>query len=207
LTVPHTATILDRPSVLTGPPEAIVAILRSAESERPDPRLSDVLQRFRREWGDLGRRRYPALGDALEDALQTALLKIISPARLDGLKDPARLEPWARSIFINAVMDVARDLRRHRGQRLTLGVADDPEEALRDRVPAGQPTPEETAAGRERLAIVAKTIEGLEVARLRFVDGLAEKDIAERLELSRDGVAGQLKRIRKAIRNALGESE
>jgi DNA-directed RNA polymerase specialized sigma24 family protein len=39
------------------------------------------------------------------------------------------------------------------------------------------------------------------------VDDLPEKEIAERLDLSRDGVAGQLKRIRKAIRNALEDPE
>ena len=50
---------------------------------------------------------------------------------------------------------------------------------------------------------MSRCIERLEVAKLRFVEDLPEKEIAERLGLSRDGVAGQLKRIRKAIRNAL----
>jgi RNA polymerase sigma factor (sigma-70 family) len=193
--------------VLTLSPESIVAILRSARSEAPDARLDEVLRALRRDWENLGRRRYPRLGDALEDALQTALLKVIAPRKLDGLKDPSRVMAWARSIFIHAVMDVARDARRHRGQRLAAGPDDDPEEILRDRLPALDPGPEELTAGRERLAIVAGCIERLEIARLRFVEDLTEKDIAERLELSRDGVAGQLKRIRKAIRNALEDSD
>jgi RNA polymerase sigma factor (sigma-70 family) len=193
--------------VLTVPPEVIVAILRSAGSASPDPRLDDVLQAFRREWQALGRRRYPKLGDALDDALQAALVKVISPAKLDGLKDAARVAAWGRSIFIHAVMDTARDSKRHRGHRLVAGPDDDPEDVLRDRVPALDPTPEEQACGRERLAIVARCIERLEIARLRFVEDLPEKEIAERLDLSRDGVAGQLKRIRKAIRNALEDPE
>ena len=94
-------------------PEAIVAILKSARADAPDPRLESVLQAFRSEWMSLGRRRYPSLGDALEDALQIAMLKVISPAKLDGLQDVARVEAWARSIFIHAVLDVVRDLRRH----------------------------------------------------------------------------------------------
>jgi RNA polymerase sigma factor (sigma-70 family) len=147
------------------------------------------------------------MGEALDDALQTALVKIISPDKLDGLKDPARVAPWARSIFIHAVMDVARDLRRHRGQRLAIGPDDDAEEFLRDRLPAADPTPEDQASERQRLAIVSRCIERLEVAKLRFVEDLPEKEIAERLGLSRDGVAGQLKRIRKAIRNALEGTE
>ena len=195
------------PAVLTITPEQTVAVLRSARTPTPDPRLENVLASFRREWQSLGRRRYPGMGEALDDALQTALLKIISPEKLDSLKDPSRIAPWARSIFIHAVMDVARDLRRHRGQRLAIGPDDDAEEFLRDRLPSADPTPEDQASGRERLAIVARVIERLEVAKLRFVEGMPEKDIAERLELSRDGVAGQLKRIRKAIRNALEDPE
>ena len=208
LDAPRTARAWSRADdVLTAPPETIVAILRSARSSRPDPRIDDVLAAFRREWETLGRRRYPTLGDALDDALQTALMKIISPRKLDGLKDPARLGAWGRSIFIHAVMDVARELRRHRGLQLGTTADDDPETVLRERLPAVDPTPEEQAADRERLAIVGRFIDRAEVARLRFVEGLPERDIAERLALSRDGVAGQLKRIRKAIRNAFGEVE
>jgi RNA polymerase sigma factor (sigma-70 family) len=193
--------------VLTVPPEVIVAILRSAGGAAPDPRLDDVLRAFRREWQVLGRRRYPKLGDALDDALQAALVKVIAPDKLDGLKDATRVAAWGRSIFIHAVMDAARESKRHRGQRLTAGPEDDPEDVLRDRLPALDPTPEEQACGRERLAIVARCIERLEIARLRFVEDLPEKEIAERLDLSRDGVAGQLKRIRKAIRSALEDPE
>ena len=193
--------------MLTTSPEIVVAILRSARTADPDPRLDLVLDAFRREWESLGRRRYPGLGDALDDALQLALLKIISPEKIAGLQDPARVAAWARSIFIHSVMDVARDLKRHRGQRIAAGPDEDPEDVLRERIPAIDPTPEDQASGRERLAIVARVIERLEVAKLRFVEGMPEKDIAERLELSRDGVAGQLKRIRKAIRNALEDPE
>lgn len=193
--------------MLTAPPEVIVAVLRSARSGEPDPRLDDVLRAFRREWEALGRRRYPALGDALEDALQTALVKLISPERLATLRDPARVGPWARSIFIHAVMDVARDLVRHRGGRIAHGPDEDPEEVLRDRIPATTPTPEDDLASRERVRIVAECIGRIEIAKLRFVEDLPEKDIAERLALTRDGVAGQLKRIRKAIRKALEDPE
>ena len=68
---------------------------------------------------------------------------------------------------------------------------------VRDRLPAGQPSPEEIALGRERLRIVARCIEKVEVARLRFIDGLTEKEIALRRRVTRDSVASQLKRFRK----------
>src|SRR5262249_52149283 len=85
--------------VLTGPPEAILGILRSAQSGTPDPRLGNVLEGFRRHWLALGRRRYPQLQDDLEDAVQTALLKLVSNEKLDTLRDADRLEARARGPF------------------------------------------------------------------------------------------------------------
>jgi len=106
------------------------------------------------------------------------------------------------------VLDLARDRRCELTRRSLLGrPGEDPEEVLRDRLPSATPTPEELVEARERLQIVARCVESLEVARLRFVEGLAEKDIAVRRGLTRDGVAGQLKRFRKALRRALGEPE
>jgi RNA polymerase sigma factor (sigma-70 family) len=194
--------------VIHGPPEAILAILRSAHSSTPDPRLGEVLEAFRRQWMAIARKRYPSLGDDLEDAVQSALLKLVSGERLDGLKDVDRIEAWARSIFVHAVLDVLRETGRHRSRRGYVGQGDDdPEESLREQLPADHPTPEELVAHRERLAIVAHCVRDLEVARLKFVDDLPEKEIAARQNLTRDGVAGQLKRIRKSLRIVLGDPE
>jgi RNA polymerase sigma factor (sigma-70 family) len=194
--------------VVTGPPEAIFAILRSAESGTPDPRLGEVLEAFRRQWLTIARKRYRGLQDDLEDAVQSALLKLISGEKLARLKDVGRLEAWARSIFVHTVLDVAREAGPHRARRTYLGHPDeDPEEALRDHLPADRPTPEETTAFRERLEIVARCIENIDVARLKFVEDLPEKEIAARQNLTRDAVAGQLKRIRRGLRIALGEPE
>ena len=194
--------------MLSGPPDTILAILRSALSGAPDPRLDDVLEAFRHQWMAIARRRYPGLENDLEDAVQCALLKLLSADKLDCLKDARRLEAWARSVFVNTVMDFARDGARHRRRRTYLGQPDeDPEDVLRDHVAADRPTPEETTAYHERLAIVARCVDQVEVARLRFVDGLPEKEIAARQRLTRDAVAGQLKRLRKGLRVALEEPE
>ena len=148
----------------------------------------------------------PPLQADVEDAIQNALLKPLSAEKLETLRDATRLEAWARSLFVHAVLDVARDRRRELTRRCVLGrPEDDPEELLRDHLPSAAPTPEELAAERERLRIVARCVESLEVARLRFVEGLPEKDIAVRRGLTRDAVAGRLKRFRKALRSALGE--
>ncbi len=194
--------------MLNGPPEAILAILRSAQSGAPDPRLTEVLEGFRRQWLGIARKRYAGLHEDLEDAVQTALAKLVAGDRLDRLKDASRLEAWARSLFVHTVLDVAREGMRHRRRRGYLGQPDeDAEDALRDRVPSHLPGPEEIMAYRERLAIVAECVERLDVARLKFVEDLPDKEIAARKHLTRDGVAGQLKRIRKGLRAAFGDGE
>ena len=120
------------PLVLKGPPEAILAILRSAQSGTPDPRLADVLEAFRSRWHAIARKRYRGMEDDVEDAVQAALLKLVSGDKLDRLKDVSRLEAWARSLFVNTVLDVAREGMRHRRGRTYVGQPDeDPEEALR----------------------------------------------------------------------------
>ncbi len=194
--------------MLTGTPESVLGILRSAHSPAPDPRLDTVLEGFRKHWLALGRRRYPQLHDDLDDAVQTALMKLLSSDKLDTLRDAERLEAWARSLFVHTVLDQARDGRRHSRRRLYVGgPEEDPEHALRDAVPDERDTPEDLASHRERLAIVARAASRLEVARLKFVEDLPEKDIATRQGLTRDSVAGQLKRIRKSLRQALDDPE
>jgi RNA polymerase sigma factor (sigma-70 family) len=182
--------------------------LRSAHSSAPDPRLQVVLEEFRKHWISLGRRRYPQLQDDLEDAVQTALMKLLSSDKLDSLREAERLEAWARSLFVHTVLDLARDSRRHARRRSYVGTPeDDPELALRDSLPDEADTPEDLASHRERLAIVARAASRLEVARLKFVEDLPEKEIAERQGLTRDSVAGQLKRIRKSLRQAFEDPE
>ena len=107
-----------------------------------------------------------------------------------------------------AVLDLARDRQRHNNRRTYVGTReDDPEHALRDTLPDWRPSPEELASHRERLAIVARTVSRLEVAQLRFVEDLPEKEIATRQGLTRFAVAGQLKRMRMTLRQALDDSE
>lgn len=196
------------PTLLNGTPDEIFAILRSASSGAPHPRLNEVLDAFRRHWLAIARRQYPAMHEDFEDVTQTALVRFLAPERLAQLQDVAKLEVWARSIFVNTMLDAIRDGRLERRRRVYLGRAqDDPEEFLRDRMPFRGPSPEEQYQQRERLRIVSRCIEKLEVARLKFVDGLPDREIAARRSLSRDAVAGQLKRLRRAAKEALRDPE
>ncbi len=154
----------------------------------------------------LVRLRYPSLGDDAEDVVQSALLKVVSPAKLATLGDPALTRSWARSVFVNVVLDHLRDVQRERAHRRWLGTTGtDPEDVLRERVPAASPGPEEAVRDRERLAIALEVVTSLEIGRQRFIDGLSEQEIAARCGTTRDAVAGQLKRLRRRVRQALGE--
>jgi len=181
-----------RPShPVAGPPAVVVRILRSAYSAPPDPRLESVLDAFRAHWLSVGRRRYPQLHDDLEDVIQNALIKLVSRDKLATLRDPARLEAWARSLFVRTVLDLLRESRRHTQQRSLLPP------------PNGHPTPEELASHRERLAIVARVTARLEIARSKFLEDLPAEEIARRYNLTRLAVSSRLKRARASLRQAL----
>jgi len=181
-----------RPShPVAAPPAVVVGILRSAYSAPPDPRLESVLGAFRAHWLSVGRRRYPQLHDDLEDVIQNALIKLVSRDKLATLRDPARLEAWARSLFVRTVLDLLRDSRRHTQQQTLLPP------------PNGHPTPEEIASHRECLAIVARVTARLEIARSKFLEDLPEEEIARRYNLTRLAVSSRLKRARASLRHAL----
>jgi RNA polymerase sigma factor (sigma-70 family) len=150
-----------------------------------------VLTAFRAHWLGFGRWRYPQLAGDLEDVIQNALIKLVSGRKLATLQDPARLEAWARSLFVRTVIDLVRDSGRHSQQRVYLPPLNE------------HPTPEELASHRERLAIVARLMARLEIARAKFVEDLPEKEIARRHHLTRLAVASRLKRARASLRQAL----
>ena len=199
-----TFIVHDRADVVTQPPDVVRAILWSASSAIPDPRLESVLTAFRTRWVGLGRRCYPQLGDNLEDAVQTALMKLVSRDKLATLHEVQRLDAWARSLFVRTVLDQIRATRRHSASRPGDATPEDNvEEALRHSSSSTNPTPEDLALHRERLGIVSRVTAGLEVARAKFVEDLPEKEIARRQNLTRPSVASRLKRTRKLLLQAL----
>lgn len=184
-------------------PADALTVLQSAASGRADPRLGDVLAALRGHWLAIARKRYPGLAADFDDAVQDAYAKLLSRTALDQVRDAARLEAWARRVFLNALFDLARDRRRSLDRAAACAEAvstfDQP-------MPASAPSAEEVACHRERLRIVASYISRLPIAKLKFADGLADRDIALRTKLTRDGVAGRLKRLRTELREGLGES-
>jgi RNA polymerase sigma factor (sigma-70 family) len=187
-------------------PGEVVAILRSARGGSPDHRLDDVLGTFQRQWR-VARKRYPGLDADIDDAIQDAMTKLTDPRRLDSLRDPTRVEAWARSLFVHTVLDLLRAEQTHTAGHVSREPSDDGDgESIVELLAIGAPGPEEIAAHEERLRLVRACIEGLEVARLKFIDDLPDLEIAARCNLTRDAVAGQLKRLRKQVRAALRAS-
>jgi len=182
-------------------------VLRSARGRDPDPRVSELLEAFRRQWRAVARRRYPRLGDDLDDAIQEAMTKLTDPARLDSLRDPERVEAWARSLFVHTVLDVLRAEHVHAGPRVTQAGDDDEGESIVDLLASATQGPEEIAAHQQRLRLVMAVIGSIDVARLKFLEDLPDNEIAARCNLTRDGVAGQLKRVRKRLRGVLDAAD
>ena len=60
-------------------------------------------------------------------------MKLVCSDKLDTLREADRLEAWARSLFVNTALDLARAGARHGNRRTYVGAPeDDPEHALRD---------------------------------------------------------------------------
>jgi RNA polymerase sigma factor (sigma-70 family) len=185
-------------------PTEVVAILQSAHTSSPDPQLADVLDAFRRQWDHIARWRYRQLGDSIEDAIQVALTKLVSPDKLRWLVDPSGVERWGWTLFANTAVDFLRDLGREHERRVGGdGRAVDVDELLRQRLPDLAPTPEEAVIARARVVKVLEMIGRVDAARLRWLEDLPEQEVAERLGTSRDAVAGQLKRLRRQLRELL----
>ena len=185
-------------------PTEVVAILRSAYTTVPDSRLTEVLEAFRHQWAAIARWRYRQLGDELDDAIQVAMAKLVSPDKLRLLVDPSGVERWGWTLFANTALDFLRDLGRQQDHRVVAdGRGGDPERLLRERVPDTEPTPEEATLMRVRVTSLLDAIAALPAARLRWLADLSEQEVADRLGTTRDAVAGQLKRLRRQLRGLL----
>src|SRR5262245_15085718 len=160
------------------PPREILAILISSQGTLPDPRLDEVLDWLQRCWRAIGRAKYPALGEELDDAVQKGLEKLFRPGVLTSFSDPDHVDVWVNGIFINAAIDLLRQRGRATRRRVWLGGPDeDSEEVLREKLAAVEPSPEDMAALRQSLRAVREAAERHEVPRLRFLEDLTEREI------------------------------
>jgi RNA polymerase sigma-70 factor, ECF subfamily len=153
----------------------------------PDPpawqSLRTELVRFvRRRVGDEA-----AADDIVHDVLLRALRELAGP------EPPVHLRGWLYRVTRNAIVDA------HRARR--------PSEVLPEDI-ASPPATSEAAAERELARCLTPLLATLpaayrEALTLADVDGMAQREIAERAGLSLSGAKSRVQRARKVLREAL----
>lgn len=150
----------------------------------------DVWSAFSQRLQALIRARVADPVDA-DDILQDVFLKV--HLRLDSLEDESRLAPWLFQITRNAITDY------YRGQRQTI--------ELQDTV-ASESEADDPDATRQLAGSLQDMIRWLppsyqEALTLAEIDGLSQKEVAERLDLSYSGAKSRVQRGRRLLREAL----
>lgn len=131
---------------------------------------------------------------AADDIVHDVLLRAL--AELEGPEPPVHLRGWLYRVTRNAIVDHFRARR--------------PTEELPEEIGAVPGPEEESSAERELARCLAPLLATLppdyrEALALAEVDGLAQREIAERAGLSLSGVKSRIQRGRRKLREAVLE--
>lgn len=134
----------------------------------------------------------------LQDALHETFRRAFEPAARQGFDGIRPYAPYLRTIARNVV------LRTFRAQRQMFPVADGEPAGDAVVLTDTEPSAESGALHREMQAIVRAfldTLEGRdrELLTLRFVEGLSQRDVADRLGLGRQQIRGREAKLRQAL--------
>ena len=126
-----------------------------------------------------------------DDILQEVFLKV--HLRLDTLQDESRLAPWLYQITRHAITDY------YRGRRPMVELHEDLAET---------PAADEDEAARQLAVGLREMIGALpqpyqEALTLTEIEGLSQKEVAEKLDLSYSGAKSRVQRGRRLLREAL----
>jgi RNA polymerase sigma-70 factor (ECF subfamily) len=127
-----------------------------------------------------------------EDILQDVFVKI--QARLDQLKDPAKLQSWIYLIARNAIID------HYRTQKDTVEV---PETLLAESEPESGETEELKASFRRMIYSLPEPYRDALV--LTEFEGLTQQQLANRLGISLSGAKSRVQRGREQLKQMLHE--
>jgi RNA polymerase sigma factor (sigma-70 family) len=186
-----------------------IAMLGSWRSRAPDdPQLQAVLEKFRPLCLSIARRY---LGDEAEDAVQEAFLNILQ--KIHMLKDPGKVEGWARTTITNTAINGWRDRERVNRVHQYPGEREDAIEQWLANMP-----PKYEDEVEKRLEIVHAAMERLtdsarQLLVLRFLEGLSGEETAQRLGITHNAVRSRLKRylltlrVRVTLRDAQGDTK
>ena len=177
------------------PGREIFAILESARTQSPHPRLKEVLERFRRQWTVLARRRYRTCAEDVEDAIQETLDALTRPEILESVRSPEAIQFFATRTFANRLLDEIRHwARMHDGPDVSMNPVVD-----RDADPA------EEARRRELVELIRPLIEKCPTALLRYIEGLPIAQIAKETGLNPRTVHRRLARFWKMLRETMAD--
>ena len=129
--------------------------------------------------------------DVADDILQDVFIKV--HAKIDSLKDNKRLKPWIYQITRNAIVDYYRTRKPH---------VELPESLV-------APEHDETEVIRQEIeSCIMPLIEGLPehyrtAMILSEINGLSQKAVAEKLNLSLSGAKSRIQRGRYMLKNTL----
>ncbi len=127
-----------------------------------------------------------------EDILQDVFLRVY--AHLDSLADEQRLMPWVYQIARNAIVDHHRRRRPMAPLPEALAAPEAPPDDLIPELLPGLATMLGRLSPEDRQALV-----------LTEVDGLTQREVADRLGLSLSGAKSRVQRARKKLRHAFVE--
>jgi RNA polymerase sigma-70 factor (ECF subfamily) len=147
--------------------------------------------------------RYTESRQDAEDILQETFIKAFARIRSFDFRISPNFSSWLAAICVNTAID---DLRR-RARRMDsrhVSLADLPAE-----IPAGEPSPEATAARRLAVERIRETLHVLAPGQraifdMRFTEHLDIKEIAAALGCSESNVKTQLARALAKLRKTLG---
>jgi RNA polymerase sigma-70 factor (ECF subfamily) len=147
------------------------------------------------------RAAFPAID--IDDVVQEAYCRIAALDRVDHIDDPRRY------LFRTARNIVLEQIRRTRVVSIEAasGLAE-----LDQAIPQDADSPERIVAGRRALARVEELIAALpdrarQIFRLRKIEGVSQRDIAARMELSETIVENEVARGLRRILDAMTDEE
>jgi RNA polymerase sigma-70 factor (ECF subfamily) len=173
-----------------------------ADTAPPSPVTTEVWARFRAGLLRFLRSRLPSATDA-EDVLQDVFVRIHEG--LGRVEQPDRLQSWVYGIARRAVADFYRE----RGRRPDAGAEEvEAEPAAWPEAPNLAPYRGEHDVHEEVLSWLVPMVEALpegyaEAVRLADVEGLPQREVAERLGLSLSGAKSRVQRGRVLLGDAL----
>lgn len=157
---------------------------------------------------DMARVAFVVCGDALlaQDAVQSAWPKVW--AKLDTVRDPAKLRPWLVSVAANEARQLARSRSRRRVREITIDEsgAGDALEAARAAGSTGDPS--ERAAELDLAnAIAALNESDRTLVALRYAAGLTSDEIGRVIGMTGGGVRARLAKLLIRLRRELHDDE